>query len=954
MKYLITIFAIISGVLAHASGTLVPRAEFSKPEHIEIRDVDRWDLLVVKFREGTGVRLRDDRFVSYANADLSSIEQLLKAYPETRLARLFSRPEADYELERRTGEARTGRQLADLNLYYAFGPSDRETAQKLVNDLNQLDIIECVYPEPIPELAFMPSESRLMPPSYVEFQDYLGTSPVGVDAEAAWPLPGGRGQNVKMIDVELGWAWTHIDLPEPFFEGGNPSPSQSYRDHGTAVVGIIAGIDNEYGITGISPETAVGGQAISIGNYPDNVGMYFDQASAALEPGDVWLIELHAPGPDGKYIAMEWWQANYDAIANSTAQGRICVQAGGNGQADFDSPLYEGKFDRNVRDSLAIMVGAGTPYQMQPEWFTNYGSRMDANGWGSQIYTTGYGDLYNQGGEDYYFTYSFGGTSGASPMVVGVACIAQSIYKELTGGAVLDPLTLRTAITETGAPQPDPVTQYIGPRPNLADLIEHEIFEVEGIYMDRSQYTCDAQVELLVRDPNAQGTVTAVLSSATEPGGETVILDETEPGIFTALVSLTTDPPVPGDGQVSVTHGDLLTAEYSPLDSEATADVDCVAPIISDVDVSTITDLSFTVTWTTDKPANSMIHYGEGTPDQTVIRTTLVTEHNVVVDNLDEGTHYVFSVASEDTAGNIALDDNDGNFYGVTTLYTLWNQPASPSSPGRFANQDFPDFSDYNTYIADDFVNTETWLITQIFVPGELYNNGTSLMNASSLHWMIYADDAGFPAGDPSGGGNPPFWSLELTPSDIKVDLTHGIGGLSDTTLTLETPVELPAGTWWLIFYPTMNFTPHGQYARISSDTENLEVAKLINPGGAFGYGTGWQNWTVTGVTQHDVAFRIGGALPGAATPTPFPTHTPSPPTPTPTPDCIHHGDVNMDGVVTAEDAQIAFQIALNIYSPTYEEECAADCNGDGVVTAADAQQIFLTALGADTCFDEL
>ncbi len=84
--------------------------------------------------------------------------------------------------------------------------------------------------------------------------------------------------------------------------------------------------------------------------------------------------------------------------------------------------------------------------------------------------------------------------------------------------------------------------------------------------------------------------------------------------------------------------------------------------------------------------------------------------------------------------------------------------------------------------------------------------------------------------------------------------------------------------------------------------------------------------------------------------------HGANPPevTPTPTPACIHSGDVNGDGSLTAEDAQLAFSIALAMYTPTYEEECAADCNGDGSVTAGDAQQIFGAVFGMDSCEDPL
>ena len=72
------------------------------------------------------------------------------------------------------------------------------------------------------------------------------------------------------------------------------------------------------------------------------------------------------------------------------------------------------------------------------------------------------------------------------------------------------------------------------------------------------------------------------------------------------------------------------------------------------------------------------------------------------------------------------------------------------------------------------------------------------------------------------------------------------------------------------------------------------------------------------------------------------------------TPNCIHDGDVDFNGILTAGDAQIAFEIALELYTPTVEEECAADCDASGTVTAGDAQTIFLGALGMDSCVDPI
>ncbi|MBN1878596.1 hypothetical protein JW823_00620 [bacterium] len=69
---------------------------------------------------------------------------------------------------------------------------------------------------------------------------------------------------------------------------------------------------------------------------------------------------------------------------------------------------------------------------------------------------------------------------------------------------------------------------------------------------------------------------------------------------------------------------------------------------------------------------------------------------------------------------------------------------------------------------------------------------------------------------------------------------------------------------------------------------------------------------------------------------------------------CVHHGDCNFDGEITAGDAQMAFMCALGVITPTEEEACAADCNANGEITAGDAQQIFMTALGMTSCADPM
>jgi hypothetical protein len=107
--------------------------------------------------------------------------------------------------------------------------------------------------------------------------------------------------------------------------------------------------------------------------------------------------------------------------------------------------------------------------------FSNYGSRVDVQGWGRRVATLDYGDLQScseKNERDY--TDRFSGTSSASPVVAGAAVLVQGIARER--GAPLAPLKLRELLAATGSPQTDgpdgPATQHIGPRPNLGRALE--------------------------------------------------------------------------------------------------------------------------------------------------------------------------------------------------------------------------------------------------------------------------------------------------------------------------------------------------------------------------------------------------------------------------------------------------------------------------------------------------
>ena len=197
----------------------------------------------------------------------------------------------------------------------------------------------------------------------------------------------------------------------------------------------------------------------------------------------------------------------------------------------------------------------------------------------------------------------------------------------------------------------------------------------------------------------------------------------------------------------------------------------------------------------------------------------------------------------------------------------LWDQPPSSINLAAHANQDFEATYDvYDIFIADDFQNASSWLIDDLFVPGDTWNGGCDLSCANVFNWEIYADAGGMPDGDPWGGGNPPVWSLSLPPSDPQVTLSASPSGwLSNVTLNPSSPVFLPAGSWWLSFFPGMDFdTCLCQAGRHAADTSNGYAAQVINPGSGFGFPPSWtsvQDVLTWGLVQQDFAFRISGTV---------------------------------------------------------------------------------------------
>lgn len=365
-----------------------------------------------------------------------------------------------------------------------------QAAEALAQQLRALGGVAQAFVEPTSELARSPViEARqrdpyqllgidaagddrcpIDTPLFVKEQGYLDVAPGGIDAAAAWRRDA-TGQGVAFADIEGGWNAAHEDLPGDRIEHVAGSPmDRSWQAHGTAVLGEVVGKHNRIGVGGIAPGTD---RVVTASLGGIGVAAAIDTAASALAPGDVLLIELQTAGPRGRWIPVEWYDDVYLAISTHAQRGVIIIEAAGNGAENLEHKAYKGKFDRAKRDSGAIMVGAGGP--PRPGFrdrarldFSNYGARVDVQGWGRKVTTLDYGDLQrcSDDNADRHYTAEFSGTSSASPIVAGAAILLQSYAKRR--GGVLSPAHVRGLLVSSGSPQTGNTKEHIGPRPNLA------------------------------------------------------------------------------------------------------------------------------------------------------------------------------------------------------------------------------------------------------------------------------------------------------------------------------------------------------------------------------------------------------------------------------------------------------------------------------------------------------
>jgi serine protease len=125
--------------------------------------------------------------------------------------------------------------------------------QEIEAALRRIPEIELVYREKTPSDPVNPGND-----TYSGSESFLDAAPTGVDARWVWTQPNGDGTGMRFIDLEQGWLLGHADLPSPtlIFNDNHDGTGGYVGNHGAAVLGEVAGVDNTRGIIGVAPNVA--------------------------------------------------------------------------------------------------------------------------------------------------------------------------------------------------------------------------------------------------------------------------------------------------------------------------------------------------------------------------------------------------------------------------------------------------------------------------------------------------------------------------------------------------------------------------------------------------------------------------------------------------------------------------------------------------------------------------
>jgi hypothetical protein len=308
------------------------------------------------------------------------------------------------------------------------------------------------------------------------------------------------------------------------------------------------------------------------------------------------------------------------------------------------------------------------------------------------------------------------------------------------------------------APSTQAITQYAF-SPSSCTVDHNMVYGVSSMGVPSG---CSSSSNLLNTDPMFANATTAPYDFHLRSGSPAINSGTAVPAAATDLEDITR----PQGGGYDI-------GAYEWVSQPTTA-----PPVISALDVSSITQNSATLTWTTDTPSDSQAHYGTTT---TPCNPTLTTHHSVLLTSLAPSTTYSCTAISKDAAGRTTQ----------SSAYTF----TTPAAPVAFG---------FSASASPASLSVEKGTSANVTITATLLS-GTSQ--------YVYFTTPNLPAGVTSGFSTATCAVTCSTTLTLWVSATAASGAqsiqviasdgskTSSTTIGLTITDEPPASTWDLAAY---------------------------------------------------------------------------------------------------------------------------------------------------------
>lgn len=272
------------------------------------------------------------------------------------------------------------------------------------------------------------------------------------DIDANWPNAPTTTKGVTVAVIDTGVDYNHPDLIGQVIKGydyvnADTNPMDDFG-HGTTIAGIIAAkANNNYGITGVSPNSKI--LAIKVLNssgygndYDISLGIY-----AAANNSSVKVINMSLGGP--------YSDTEYDAVEYAVVtKGKLLVAAAGNDNTSSTTNAYPAALSLSFPGMVLAVAAHDQAHcraaEDQSDPFSNYGTWVSISAPGYEILSIVPISVPTPFSYDGFELWD--GTSLAAPHVSGAAALAWQKYPTYTNVQIANLITGLNQTTDPYAP----------------------------------------------------------------------------------------------------------------------------------------------------------------------------------------------------------------------------------------------------------------------------------------------------------------------------------------------------------------------------------------------------------------------------------------------------------------------------------------------------------------------